>query len=1013
MSPTPNNNVADREERLDQVLASYFKAVEAGEALDPKTLIARHPDLAVDLENFFANEKRLDRLATPLRTIRRAVAVPETGQAIGDYEILGEIAHGGMGVVYRARQKSLGRVVALKMMRAGPLATPRDRQRFKAEAEAFAQLDHPNIVPIYEVGEEDGRLFFSMKLLEGGSLADHIERFGKRQREAARLMATVAEAVHFAHQRGFLHRDLKPANILLDREGQPHVTDFGLAKRMIDPDAGTEAGITQTGAILGTPSYMAPEQASGVRGGVTLAADVYGLGAIIYELLTGRPPFRGETPLATLQQAQEQEPERPSSIARRVDRDLETICLKCLEKDPRRRYASAQDLADDLRRYVEGRPIVARPVGTMAAFWRWCQRKPLVASLSAALTMCFFTGFALVTVQWQRAEANARAARDNAKQAEDNLRIAEQNADAADENARKEAAARVRAEKAREKAQRAVDRFYTVFSERDLLNIPGMQAIRKDLLDEALAFYQDFARESVGDPKLDRDLADAKVRVAKIRDAIGSREEALAAYVEARATYQKLVDAKPRDFELRSKLAWSHSHCGILLMTTGRTEEGLKSYERAREMQTELLREQPDSTDAINGLATTDGNMGIRYLEMGKLAQARPVLVEARELREKLVARQPQNSNYQDSLAGVYNMTSLLYDGEHRPAQEVYDMFQKAVGIREKLVTRCPRIPHFQRGLAEIYGNLGRFAKNARDDTAALVYYEKAFQLHDQLVRENPTVNQFRRDLAGNYLDLGGVHSSLGDERKALEHYQEARVLQERLVRDNPKVPAYRKDLARSYQNIAVVMGRSGNRDDSIKAYEKSRDILQALLTDDPRSVEYRIPLASTLRNLGMNLAHSGQVELGRQALYEAISHQRYAFKQAPTNASYRHSLNYYLGSLSEIERAIGKLEYAATITAERRDLYPDDPKELYLIASYYALLADTVAKNNPTLSDKDRKEQDRFAAEAVMTLRQAVKAGFKNGAMLRRDKTFERLRGRQDFQELLKSLPGQATPRT
>ena len=253
-----------------------------------------------------------------------------------------------MGVVYRARQVSLDRPVALKMILPDKLDDDAVK-RFRQEAESAGNLDHPNIVPVYEVGKHEGQHFLSMKLIEGRSLKDELPRFRKDLRAAARLMATVARAVHHAHQRGVLHRDLKPQNILVDRDGQPHVTDFGLAKRV---DAGRE--VTQTGAWAGTPEYMPPEQAAGEFKGLTTAADIYSLGAILYTLLTGDPPFRGAYP-AILHRITEDEPARPRSLDRRVDPDLETICLKCLEKDPNRRYPTAAELADDLDRWLARR----------------------------------------------------------------------------------------------------------------------------------------------------------------------------------------------------------------------------------------------------------------------------------------------------------------------------------------------------------------------------------------------------------------------------------------------------------------------------------------------------------------------------------------------------------------------------------------------------------------------------------------------------------------------------------
>ena len=310
-----------------------------------------------------------------------------------------------MGVVFEARQVSLNRPVAVKMIRAGLFAGEADLRRFRIEAEAVAHLDHPRIVPIYGVGEHQDCHYFSMKLIRGGSLARRLPAYPADPRAAARLVAEVAQAIQHAHDRGILHRDLKPSNILLDEEGRPLVTDFGLAKR-----SGDDSGLTQSGAIVGTPSYMAPEQASGHKVAVTALTDVYGLGAVLYALLTGRPPFVADTILETIEQVRGRPPAPPSRINPRVGRDLETICLRCLEKDPWRRYASADALADDLRRWLDGEPIAARPVGAAARVWMWSRRNPIVTGLLAALIL-----FALGTTwQWWRAEGLLLQARRDA-----------------------------------------------------------------------------------------------------------------------------------------------------------------------------------------------------------------------------------------------------------------------------------------------------------------------------------------------------------------------------------------------------------------------------------------------------------------------------------------------------------------------------------------------------------------------------------------------------------------------
>ncbi|MHC1765137.1 MAG: serine/threonine-protein kinase [Verrucomicrobiia bacterium] len=328
----------------------------------------------------------------------------EVTNRFGDYELLEEIGRGGMGVVYRARQRSLNRMVAVKMMAFGPGSSAELVKRFRAEAVSAASLHHPNIVAIHEVGIHEDRHFFVMDYVEGQSLAQRISDLRFRIsdfKQSARWMKTVAEAVHYAHKRGILHRDLKPSNVLIDAQDQPHVVDFGLARQLEG-----DSELTVTGQVLGSPQYLPPEQAAGQRGRVSRRTDVYALGATLYHLLTGRPPFQAESLAQTLDLVLHAEPVAPRLLSPSVPVDLETICLKCLEKEPACRYPTAQDLAEELTRFLADEPIYARPLGPAGKAWRWCRRKPQLASLAAVAVLAVLLGFAGVLWQWRRAEAH-------------------------------------------------------------------------------------------------------------------------------------------------------------------------------------------------------------------------------------------------------------------------------------------------------------------------------------------------------------------------------------------------------------------------------------------------------------------------------------------------------------------------------------------------------------------------------------------------------------------------------
>jgi serine/threonine protein kinase len=541
-----------QEERLNSLLSAWQDHQLQGRDLSPAQLCRDCPELMDELARRIAVLRQMNHLmqagdppagpgapdtVTPQSSNRQTdfpgvhsgetlnepsqPRLPPTilAQSIPGYEILHELGRGGMGVVYKARQVSLNRLVALKMILAGSHAGAEATARFLHEAATIARLAHPHIVQIHDFGTHDDKPFFSLEYLAGGSLARRLQGEPQLPQEAAQMVQTLALAMQAAHQQGIVHRDLKPANVLVGAEGTLKIGDFGLAKQ-------GEGGMTATGQVLGTPSYMAPEQALGQPKAVGPAADVYALGAILYELLTGRPPFKGASTWETLQLVVGSEPVAPAQLQPSVPRDLETICLKCLHKDPARRYASALCLAEDLQRFRNSEPIQARPVGWMERGWRWCGRNRIVASLAACLSLVIVGSLIALTVLWLQAEWE----RDKAQHERDLTAAARNEAITNLEQANRHFAL----------AQQAVDRNFTEVSEDTLLKQPGFQPLRKRLLQASREFYQRFIEQRKDDPALRAGLAAAYQRLAIITNEIDTKDEAVSLQKEAIRAYEEL-----------------------------------------------------------------------------------------------------------------------------------------------------------------------------------------------------------------------------------------------------------------------------------------------------------------------------------------------------------------------------------------------------------------------------------------------------------------------------------------
>jgi serine/threonine protein kinase/tetratricopeptide (TPR) repeat protein len=649
--------VVDQQPLVGSEQQSSSDALSVPATLPPSSRVGAHA---------FAQDK--DPYSAEVPDTARDVEQPaaaENWPSLPAYEIHGVLGRGAMGVVYKARQCGLNRLVAIKMVLAGEHARPEDLVRFLAEAEAVAQLRHPHIVQIYEISRHAGLPFFVMEYVDGGSLAQRLRQAPLPPREAALTAEKIAHGVQAAHERGIIHRDLKPANILLagrversaTAEGagdhspltthQPKITDFGLAKRV---QGG--GGLTQTGDVMGTPSYMAPEQAVGKSGAVGPATDVYGLGATLYEMLTGRPPFRAATTFDTILQVIANEPVPPTRLQPQVPRDLETICLKCLHKDANRRYATPAALAADLHHFLAGEPIEARPVGQGERLWRWCRRHPGVAWLSAALLLALLAGFVAVTLLWRDAEAQRAAASAMAAEARHQQMIAENESQ--------------RAQTEANKANKTVEFLAQLFEATDPLGLGGVPALRPRSADVPTVL-QILER---GAERANRELSSEPETQAKLLDTIGSVYCTLGQTDRAKPLLEKALVLRRQLHDDRDIAATLHN-LGWLYHQRGDYEAARRYYQEAL-----AIRQRDVATDP-KPLSATMLNLGWLHADLEDFAAAEELFKNVIDLRVSQLGPQDRDT------AVAYGALAAMYLAQEKAAAALVP-YQQAMAILRK-----------------------------------------------------------------------------------------------------------------------------------------------------------------------------------------------------------------------------------------------------------------------------------------------------------------------------------------
>jgi tRNA A-37 threonylcarbamoyl transferase component Bud32 len=797
------------------------------------------------------------------------------------YEVLGELGRGGMGVVYKARHIKLNRIVALKMVSAGG-----DLARFAVEAQAIAKLQHPNIVQIYEIGERNGAPFFSLEYLEGGTLQKKLED-PQTPMQAAALMETLARAVHFAHEHGIVHRDLKPANVLFARDGTPKIADFGLAKKLDDD----ELGQTATDAVLGTPTFMSPEQAEGKTSKVGPSADVYALGAILYDMLTGRPPFRGSSILDTLVLVRTAEPVPPRRLQPKVPIDLQTICLKCLEKDPFRRYQSAAALADDLRSLLEGRSIHARPTPALERAWKWAKRRPTAAALVVVSTLAVLGLIGGLTYHSQeqralrlvadeqrdvakteklraerekdRAEGNERKAKEQKELAEGNERKAKEQKELAEGKQREAVAAKKLAEDNFGVARRAVNDLMRA-ARRPPLNMPGMEDVRKKLLKGVVVYYEELAGRYEKDPALARDTAQSYRHLGDIYELVNRPRDAADAYRKAAARFEALLGqaAKSDDVNANNKPLWNEladvrGKLWVVLEDDPKEQAAAETSLRlARETLERLAKAFPKEERYRFALACTHNNEGIRLLRQA----VKPDPVSVAPVLGLTAA---------PAVGGPLSAAASLVAGKARRLDEARAHYRLA---RETF----GGLSHaFQEG-AECQLEIARTEKNlavaltAEPAAAEELYVRATDRLLHALRRQGPDTAQrseddaklfsatCRRELGQLYLDLGLLKSLRGRDQ-ALAYFDKAVETLGDLAKSSQEVPEYSYLLASAYRNRGDLLREAGQRG-AVADLTTARRLLEELRPHFRDNPLYRLELAQTCLSLGKaNVAPDGR----------------------------------------------------------------------------------------------------------------------------------------------------------
>lgn len=949
------DEVTSKEELLARLLDDYLSSLQSGAPLDLEHLIAEHPQLADDIRAFAEGLDVLHQVTHQFRSTAKDRPETDYARRLGDFEIGDEVGRGGMGVVYEARQISLDRKVALKVLPFAAVWDEKHIARFHNEARAAAQLHHPNIVPVFAVGEERGVHYYAMQFIAGQSLEEAIrelrrdaeanqpttdfkgspsetrlavttkriakpgstfsEQYSKDRaayfRSVAQLGIQAAEALHHAHEYGVLHRDIKPSNLMVDHLGKLWITDFGLARVQNAP------GITVTGDVVGTLRYMSPEQAAGEHTLVDTRTDIYSLGATLYELLSMQAAFPGQDRHQVLRTIGNDEPKSPRSLNPDVPVDLETIVLQAMSKSRESRYTTAQALADDLNRFLQGKPTLARRPTMADRTTKWLRRHRLVAASTMFVLLLITTlstvAAVLLANEKNKTEAALELSRTHLAQSQENF----------------------------QQARDVVDRFGIQLADQ-LRGTPGTERLRQQLLLETLNYYRGFLEKIGTADDLQEQMAMTHLKAGVVTAKLGASNKAIAEYRTAQRILAKLIEQDPENSELRSQLALSRNYLALLLAAQGDSDSALDEYELAIEAQQHLVATHAENETYAGHLAESHVNRGTLLGQLGESAAAIQSLTHAVTILHETAAAAPDDPQQARNLAVAYNNLSYI----QRPLD---------ANLAEKSAVRAVEI-------------LQGFA-------------------------ESPEVSEgVQADLALCYSNLAAIQAA--DERTvdAIGSYHRAIELRESLLRKSPEVVQYRSELAASLNNLALLEIATEDIASAVESFRYANHLFAALMADFPDQVAYASGWAALLNNQALALARIERHEDAVAAYEQAVEVQQRVSAQLEPSEAARQTLSRVYYNYGQSLQKLGRFQKAYELASLRRELWKDHGERLFGVAVEQAQILEQIENSDTPLD----------ASIALETLREALEAGYEPSNELSHDPRLVSLQNLPEFKTLV-----------